>query len=242
MFFPRQRNQVTTPTIKINDISIERVSHFKSLGVIFDENLSWKHHTDSLAIKLSKYAGILNRLKHYLPLYILKTLYHSFVSSNLNFGILTWGFMSNRLNKIQKRLVRTITVSKYNAHTDPLFKVTGILKISDLLDWNALKFYYKYIHHNLPNYFYSFQLATRVSLYPHHTRNSSQLLIPRTRTVMADKLLRNYLPKLVNSTPLSTLNKISTHSFSGFSNYAKIQLIQCYSTDCHLPNCYICQN
>ena len=50
------------PTLEINGIEIERVSEFKNLGVIIDENLeSWKSHTNILSNKMSKYAGILNK-------------------------------------------------------------------------------------------------------------------------------------------------------------------------------------
>ena len=37
------------PTLKTNGIEIERVSEFKNLGVISDEILSWKSHTNILS-------------------------------------------------------------------------------------------------------------------------------------------------------------------------------------------------
>ena len=43
----------TTITQKINvildDVSLERVSSSKFLGVIIDENLTWKHHIDAIS-------------------------------------------------------------------------------------------------------------------------------------------------------------------------------------------------
>ncbi len=41
-----------------------------------------------------------------------------------------------------------LSLSKYNAHTEPLFKT--LLKIDDMLKLNELKFYYKYEHDKLP--------------------------------------------------------------------------------------------
>ena len=79
------------PMLKINDVEIERVSSFKCLGILFDENMSWKCHTDMLSNKLSKYTGILNKLKH-LPPYILRMLYFSMVNAHMNYGILVLGF------------------------------------------------------------------------------------------------------------------------------------------------------
>ena len=157
VFHPYQKDIAgLIPMLKINDVEIERVSSFRCLGILFDENMSWKCHTDMISNKLSKYAGILNKLKHYLPPYILRMLYFSLVNAHLNYGILVWGFVPTCLIKIQKRTIRTITCSKYNAHTEPLFKIMDILMLKELLDINALKFYYKYLRGTLPLYFYSF--------------------------------------------------------------------------------------
>ena len=61
-------------------------------------------------------------------------------------------FAHGRLIKIQKRVIRIITRSKYNAHTEPLFKTLGILKLEDNMKLNALKFYFKYTHEALPQF------------------------------------------------------------------------------------------
>ena len=158
IFHPYQKEvSHLTPCLKIIDTVIENVKGFNFLGVYLDSHMIWKSHIDKLALKLSKYTGILNKLKHYLPSYILRTLYFTLIHSHLNYAILTWGYKCNRLNKLQKRLISVVTCSKYNAHTDPLFKNTQILKLQDLLDLNALQFYYRYLHENLPVFFLKLQ-------------------------------------------------------------------------------------
>ena len=42
-----------SPLIKLNDNSIKRVSKTDYLGLIIDENLSWKEYIDSLKLKIS---------------------------------------------------------------------------------------------------------------------------------------------------------------------------------------------
>ena len=49
-------------------------------------------------------------------------MYNSFILSSLNYGILVWGYNTDRLFKLQKRAVRVISKSKFNARTDPLFQ------------------------------------------------------------------------------------------------------------------------
>ena len=45
-----------------------------------------------------------------------------------------------------------LSASKYNAHTEPLFKNLKLLKIEHILKLHELKLYYKFIHIRLPVY------------------------------------------------------------------------------------------
>ena len=83
MVFHTAKKNITSyiPDLEIGGIKIDKVSNFNFLGLTINENLSWKPHVDIIANKLSKYVGILNRLKRYLPHYILRTLYFSLKSN-----------------------------------------------------------------------------------------------------------------------------------------------------------------
>ena len=107
MLFHSQKKDVSNIllNLKINDSPIERVANFNFLGITLNENLKWNSHIDKMAMKVSKYIGILKKLKHYLQGYILKTLYDSLIMSQLNYGILAWGFSIDRLTKLQKKAV-----------------------------------------------------------------------------------------------------------------------------------------
>ena len=48
--------------------------------------------------------------------------YTSLILCQLNYGILVWGHNNNRVYKLQKRAVRIISCSKFNAHSEPLLK------------------------------------------------------------------------------------------------------------------------
>ena len=53
--------------VVVNDVPLERFQPFKYLGVVIDENLSWKCHTENLQPKVLQRLGILRRIKHLLP-------------------------------------------------------------------------------------------------------------------------------------------------------------------------------
>ena len=241
VFHPHQKDvKDQIPNLKINDSEIELVENFNFLCIQLDKNLNWKTHTNLIANKLSKYSGILNRLKRYLPLFVLRMLYFCLVNSQISYGLLSRGFQCKRLEKLQKRIIRIITCSKYNAHTDPLFKRANVLKINDVFKLNALKFYYKYTNNELPSYFGRFQLTRQGSGHPYDTRHGDQIRTTRTRINFVDHCLRNHLPSLINSTPPNIMSKITTHSLHGFSIYFKKVTISNYPQNCEIANCYIC--
>ena len=63
---------------------------------------------------------------------------NALIFPNINYCITTLGYQGNRLVKIQKKVVRIITLSKYNSHTEPLKKL-NTLKV-DFLKLQELNF------------------------------------------------------------------------------------------------------
>ena len=60
-FHKPQRKKLTPLRLNINNIFIEKVS-FNYLGIILNENLTWKNHIEMVANKKAKITGVLNRL------------------------------------------------------------------------------------------------------------------------------------------------------------------------------------
>ena len=115
------------------------------LGVIIDEALSWKSHiTNNIARKISKSIGIIYRASFCLPISSLRTLYYSLVYPYLVYCISVWGstYTTNlkRIFLLQKKVLRIISKSSFDAHTDPLFMQFKILKFDDIYKFQILKF------------------------------------------------------------------------------------------------------
>ena len=53
--------------IEISNTRLERVNKFKYLGVLLDNNLSWKEHIEYISNKISSRLGILRRARKVLP-------------------------------------------------------------------------------------------------------------------------------------------------------------------------------
>ena len=85
--------------------------------------MNWSSHSAKIVNKVSRTLGIINRLKRYLPFSAMKLMYDSLILSHLQFGSTCWSrILWSRIFKLQKRTLRIMKNSKYNAHTEPLFK------------------------------------------------------------------------------------------------------------------------
>ena len=124
MIFKHVNKTVEPLSLKIDNSNIEWVTNFNFLGLTISDNLEWETHVQNIANKCSRTTGILNKLKHILPASISLMLYNSLLLPQLNYWILAWGDKCKRLIKLQKKALRIISrpISKYNAHTDQLFK------------------------------------------------------------------------------------------------------------------------
>ena len=133
------------PTLKllINGNPIEQVTNFNFLGITIDQNITWSDHITKISIKVARVIGtsILSKLKHIFPRNILRIIYNSLIHPHLIYGLSLWGFSPKRLIILQKKAVRTISLSRYLSHSTPLFKNLKILKIDDQYSIQLYKLY-----------------------------------------------------------------------------------------------------
>ena len=160
------------------------------------------------------------RLNYFLPTHILRVLYNFLILPHLQYSNLAWGFKMGRLNKLRKRAVRIITCSKYNSHTDPLFRKLNLLKAKDLFELNVLKLFYKYKKSILPFYI-SHTFSDFKNLHGYNLRTTYILKYVGSNMPSGDKCIRHHLPVLINYLKADILNKIDTHSLYGFVFYIK---------------------
>ena len=203
--------------------------------------MNWNSHTQKIANKISRTLGVMNRLKRYLPISAMKLMYDSLILSHLQFGITNWGFEWDRISKLQKRALRIMINSKYNAHTDPLFKQLHLLKVKDIFDVQCLKFWYKFVNKKLPNYFRD-MFKYNYELHEIGTRSHDQLHLYPTRTSGARNVLRHHIPELLNKFPKYLTERIKTHSLYSIFYNIKCYLIDLYNYNCTIIDCYICNN
>ena len=161
------------------------LTYYAMGAIILNKHMKWTSHTESIANTISKYTDVINRLKHTLPLHILRTLYNTLILTHLYYGLLLWGHDSTILHKLQKRAIRTITCSKYNAHTEPLHKTLNILKLPDMYNLQLYKLYYKIQREPVPQYF-----DTVIHTLTHHYNTRQNTLQQHIHSLIIPVFLR----------------------------------------------------
>ena len=74
MLFSNSITQLPNQVI-FSETVIKEVKSTKFLGITIDNKLSWKYHIDNICKTVSRNIGIINRVKQFLPLSVLLTLY-----------------------------------------------------------------------------------------------------------------------------------------------------------------------
>ena len=123
--------------ILIDNNQLSQVKTTKFLGVLIDDNLSWKTHTTHVCNIISKYNGIIRKVRHFLPSDFLPTLFNTLVYPYINYCAIIWADNNNShrdsILLLQKRIVRTCTNSMWLELTNPLFQSLNTLKIQDYI-------------------------------------------------------------------------------------------------------------
>jgi hypothetical protein len=149
---------LVSPLERFHDDHINKECRsYKLLGIHLDEHLSLNHHVNYLCNKLSRSIYCINQAKNFLTLQALRSLYFALVHSHLTYCpiILSCTHNSNieRILKLQKKAIRTITKLPYNAHTAPLFSSLNILPYASILKQAKLHFMHSYVYNYAPKSF-----------------------------------------------------------------------------------------
>lgn len=227
IFHPPQKKTSHEIDIKISNKTLKELKSVKYLGVVLDSNLNWKQHIHELTKKISRSIGILCKLRHFVPSKILIQIYYSIIFPFLTYGVVIWGntYQTNLypLVTIQKRAVRILSFSHFQAHTSQLFKKFNLLKVMDIIKLYTATFMYQFYKGFLPKSFNDF-FTPVCNRHRYNTRlaSKSSFCLPQARTNYGIFNIRFSGPKLWNSIE-ETLKSSSIFSFK--MNYKQLLIL-----------------
>ena len=188
------------------------------MGIVpINEHLDWNSHTMKIADKLSRAICIMHQLRKIIPMQIMKVMYSSMILPHHYFGITACGFTCRRVYGLQKNAIRIITKSKFNAHTEPLFRELALLKVNHIFQLQCLNLYYNITNGRTPAFFLS-MFVWNATVHSYQTRHRGDIHTP-LNTTFAQNCIRQYVPRLITTMPVLVISKVNTHSYIGFSNW-----------------------
>ena len=101
----------------------------KYFGVKIDTNLSWQYHVNNLSIKLNRANALLFKIKKYVRLKILRSIYFATFDSHLSYFCLVWAQNCSTIQQIivlQKKAIIIINFQPRNFHTSPYSNKTPL--------------------------------------------------------------------------------------------------------------------
>ena len=146
---------------------------------------NWKSEISHVANRVAKSIGIISKCSFILPKTFLRMLYYPLIYPYFYYCNIVWAstYKTNlrRLVILQKRIIRIINKSHFNAHTEPIFKDLGILKFNDIHLLQLGQFMYSCKNSFLPPKFNN-NFSQSNQFHSYNTRNSQAYRLPYCRT------------------------------------------------------------
>ena len=166
MVFKSKHQHVHYYNLYLQNNIIERVGEdckenlVRFVGIWIDEFLTFTGHLAKLKGKLNSGIYALATCNKVVSFRVRKLIYHSLFESHLHFGSIIYGAANAKsleeISSVQRKALRVLTRSNYNAHTDPLFKKHKLLKVTDLIQLNQSIFVRQFKNAKLPQSFHCF--------------------------------------------------------------------------------------
>ena len=248
VFYPYNKQLQNKITLKIQKKAIPEKNAVKYLGLMIDSGLTWKIHIDKLAKKISSAIGMIRKIRPYVTIEILKTLYYSLIYSHISYAIEVWGSADtthlNTLLILQKRSVRMMLMKDRRMEdytlpaSDPLFYQIKFLKIQDIFKLRLLNFIFNCLNmanppifdtwYTLTSQIHNYQTRAKFSHFDNDTPTRT-LFIHSTRTTHYGlKSTRVIGAKFWNSLPPNL--RIADISLEIFKKQVKNHLFSQYTT------------
>ena len=189
---------------------------YKLLGVYLDEFLSLDAHTNYLIKKLNRSMYCIRMAKNNLNYKGLRALYFALIHSHLNYCPIILNCTSasnkNKIFKIQKKAIRLITNSTYNAHTTPLFLQHKILPYDKIIKQCKLVFMHSVNYNYAPSSFVDIWRKNNDRELGLQLRNDDNYILPQPRCELFKKFpIYALLDEWNNSGDLKFYNNLITY-------------------------------
>lgn len=182
------------PSLRCHCVNLERVSQIRYLGIIIDQNLSWKPHIIAISKKLRSLIHFFWQLRNIADSSLMWSVYYALAHTVIDYGILAYGGACattlSLAQPAQNSIIRVINKKPSRYHNEDLYREAGVLNIRQQYMYRLCNYYHnnKHLH----------KLNTRVVTRSAHV---GKLLVDATNTVFGQRFYYWLGPRLYNKIP-----------------------------------------
>ena len=244
VFSPKNRKKISLD-IKMGEDKLKEADEITFLGIILenktkDNKMIFKKHFEKVYDKAKNGLNGLLMVKNLLNYNAKINIYHSLIHSHLSYCALVWiksltSKQTNMLKVLQKRAIRAVFKSKYNAHTGSLFEKSNVTKVENIFEREAVLMTHKYQNRNLPSAIIELFDKSQYQLNRMTRQLQTCTLRPRSDLYNGDLMFDIF----------DCWNRIGSRlreevNFAEFKK--KLKIVQNKFLPCDKINCYICKN
>ena len=171
--------------ISMDDKTIKRVDHTKSLGLTTDAQLSWSKHVDEICKKASSAIGALKRVRPFISTDVAVQIYNALILPHFDYCSPVWdctiGYLSDKLQKLQNCAARVITKSPFDTSSNLLLAMLKWEKRSLRRKRQKALIMYKALNELAPEYLQCLFTQRHVNDY-NLTNLEGKLSLPKPNT------------------------------------------------------------
>ena len=140
-----------------------------------------------LITKLQRAIGLLSKVRHYVPRWLLRTIYYSLFNSHLVYACEVWGqkntVLYQKILNLQNKAIKIINFDRNNKNIRELYKENKILCISDFIVLKNALLVKDCLEGINPTGFHNYFVKAK-DLHQHNTRSATKNLvdIPQVKT------------------------------------------------------------
>jgi len=159
----------------------------KYLGIYLHEHLKWDQHLNHVIKQLTRAIGMLSKVRHYVPIWLMRTIYFSLFNSHLIYCCEIWGqkrtILFQKIERLQNKALRIINFKDNNENVFLLYSKNKILRIHDFITLKNILLVKDSLEKNNPQIFHNY-FKKSSDIHNHQTRAALNDLIdiPQVKT------------------------------------------------------------
>ena len=192
----RQRRAEIKMKIQFGDAYIPLSETTKILGIVLDENLSWKAHVSAIIQRCYATLSGLTKFTHRLSYEVKKMIVESLIFPHIHYCLTVWGSCNagqrHRIQKVVNHCARVVHCARRRDHVSPMLRELKWLNVGDLLAVRDVAAVYRALRqaHAPAALRDMFTLVSDVSSAETRQRAEEHLRPPQVRTELARRSFR----------------------------------------------------